>query len=95
MSLSLSHWYPGSGVVLDCINSLLTLHVDMLFITFKFVHIDHTLNLYKPSILFVGYTYKQFPLCQGGDSVFVSSLSVVAHIMCRSLVFCPGFVIHT
>ena len=21
MSLSLSHWYPGSGVVLDCINS--------------------------------------------------------------------------
>ena len=20
-SLSLSHWYPGSGVVLDCINS--------------------------------------------------------------------------
>ena len=25
MSLSLSHWYPGSGVVLDCIDSLLTL----------------------------------------------------------------------
>ena len=22
--LSLSHWYPGSGVVLDCIDSLLT-----------------------------------------------------------------------
>ena len=21
VSLSLSHWYPGSGVVLDCINS--------------------------------------------------------------------------
>ena len=21
MSLSLSHWYPGSGVVLDCIDS--------------------------------------------------------------------------
>ena len=23
VSLSLSHWYPGSGVVLDCIDSLL------------------------------------------------------------------------
>ena len=22
VTLSLSHWYPGSGVVLDCINSL-------------------------------------------------------------------------
>ena len=25
VSLLLSHWYPGSGVLLDCIDSLLTL----------------------------------------------------------------------
>ena len=36
VSLSLSHWYPGSGVVLDCIDSwslhpyLLSYHIDIL-----------------------------------------------------------------
>ena len=29
VSLSLSHWYPGSGVVLDCINSC-SLHLSLL-----------------------------------------------------------------
>ena len=29
VSLSLSHWYPGSGVVLDCIDSL-SLHLYLL-----------------------------------------------------------------
>ena len=29
VSLSLSHWYPGSGVVLDCIDSL-SLHPYLL-----------------------------------------------------------------
>ena len=32
MSLSLSHWYPGSGVVLDCIDSW-SLHPYLLFFT--------------------------------------------------------------
>ena len=31
VSLSLSHWYPGSGVVLDCINSR-SLHPYLLLI---------------------------------------------------------------
>ena len=31
MSLSLSHWYPGSGVVLDCIDSS-SLHPNLLFL---------------------------------------------------------------
>ena len=33
MSLSLSHWYPGSGVVLDCIDSW-SLHPYLLSISF-------------------------------------------------------------
>ena len=36
MSLSLSHWYPGSGVVLDCIDSL-SLHPYLLCVH-KIVH---------------------------------------------------------
>ena len=32
VSLSLSHWYPGSGVVLDCIDSL-SLHPYLLYLT--------------------------------------------------------------
>ena len=35
VSLSLSHWYPGSGVVLDCIDSL---H-HYLLLDIIFVHI--------------------------------------------------------
>ena len=31
VSLSLSHWYPGSGVVLDCINSR-SLHLSLLLL---------------------------------------------------------------
>ena len=31
VSLSLSHWYPGSGVVLDCIDSL-SLHPYLLLL---------------------------------------------------------------
>ena len=30
VSLSLSHWYPGSGVVLDCIDSLSLHHYLLL-----------------------------------------------------------------
>ena len=33
VSLSLSHWYPGSGVVLDCIDSL-SLHPYLLYTEF-------------------------------------------------------------
>ena len=32
VSLSLSHWYPGSGMVLDCIDSW-SLHLYLLFLT--------------------------------------------------------------
>ena len=31
VGLSLSHWYPGSGVVLDCIDSW-SLHLYLLFL---------------------------------------------------------------
>ena len=34
MSLSLSHWYPGSGVVLDCIDSC-SLHPNLFNILFS------------------------------------------------------------
>ena len=34
VSLSLSHWYPGSGVVLDCIDSL-SLHHFLLLNTYQ------------------------------------------------------------
>ena len=44
VSLSLSHWYPGSGVVLDCIDSW-SLHHYLLFLisaqSHAFVEIDH------------------------------------------------------
>ena len=33
MSLSLSHWYPGSGVVLDCVDSL-SLHPYLLLLCY-------------------------------------------------------------
>ena len=36
MSLSLSHWYPGSGVVLDCIGSR-SLHPYLLFFQLCFL----------------------------------------------------------
>ena len=34
MSLSLSYWYPGSGMVLDCIN-FLSLHRYLLLLYFR------------------------------------------------------------
>ena len=37
VSLSLSHWYPGSGVVLDCIDSW-SLHPYLLSTVFRFVY---------------------------------------------------------
>ena len=48
VSLSLSHWYPGSGVVLDCIDSW-SLHHYLLLIRSYFI------NPYKPSVIFVGH----------------------------------------
>ena len=38
VSLSLSHWYPGSGVVLDCIDSW-SLHHYLLFLNMVMWHI--------------------------------------------------------
>ena len=43
MSLSLFHWYPGSGVVLDCIDSL-SLHPYLLLFRKRFLK---TINLKK------------------------------------------------
>ena len=37
VSLSLSHWYPGSGVVLNCIDSL-SLHPYLLFSFYGSAH---------------------------------------------------------
>ena len=37
--LSLSHWYPVSGVVLDCIDSL---HLYLLFLTIAIYHHGET-----------------------------------------------------
>ena len=42
VSLSLSHWYPGSGVVLNCINSR-SLHPCFLFICLSY---EQHLNTY-------------------------------------------------
>ena len=44
VSLSLSHWYPGSGVVLDCIDSC-SLHPYLLSLTAK----RETRPWYSPS----------------------------------------------
>ena len=52
MSLSLSHWYPGSGVVLDCINSLSLHPYELYFLTiwFLLIHdamLDKDLKLHE------------------------------------------------
>ena len=44
MSLSLSHWYPGSGVVLDCIDSS-SLHPYLLLSDFVYVYLVYNLGL--------------------------------------------------
>ena len=43
VSLSLSHWYLGSGVVLDCIDSL-SLHPYLLCVAFPITHMDFDHN---------------------------------------------------
>ena len=42
VNLSLSHWYPGSGVVLDCIDSW-SLHPYLLLSPSKFVYFNENL----------------------------------------------------
>ena len=44
VSLSLSHWYPGSGVVLDCIDSR-SLQPYLLFLTNTVCHRRETIKL--------------------------------------------------
>ena len=41
VSLSLSHWYPGSGVVLDCIDSLIFSRL----LTFMHMYAKFDLNI--------------------------------------------------
>ena len=49
VSLSLSHWYPGSGVVLDCIDSWSLHHYLLLvFLLLAEYHLKHTLK--EPTI---------------------------------------------
>ena len=45
VSLSLSHWYPGSGVVLDCIDSS-SLHLYLLWDIWKVIGIFMKLSQY-------------------------------------------------
>ena len=47
VSLSLSHWYPGSGVVLDCIDSL-SLHP---YLPRKFMVVNILYGIEKVSVL--------------------------------------------
>ena len=51
VSLSLSHWYPGSGVVLDCIDSW-SLHPYLLL--FQFTYCENALGVTK-SVLTAHY----------------------------------------
>ena len=51
VSLSLSHWYPGSGVVLDCIDSL-SLHPYLLCRNLVVVHISRC-SLFRGYFIFI------------------------------------------
>ena len=44
VSLSLSHWYPGSGVVLDCIDSWSLHHYLLLLLRYKTFQLKWTRN---------------------------------------------------
>ena len=49
VSLSLSHWYPGSGVVLDCIDSW-SLHPNLLYLHSPAMFLTHT-QMFQPDRL--------------------------------------------
>ena len=51
VSLSLSHWYPGSGVVLDCIDSW-SLHPYLLWTRKQFYHLGVSLCTHKSACYF-------------------------------------------
>ena len=58
VSLSLSHWYPGSGVVLDCIDSL-SLHPYLL--ASKKLCIYFGVSSFNPKIkLYTKFHFKQY-----------------------------------
>ena len=72
LSLSLSHWYPGSGVVLDCINSW-SLHPYLLF------HLD---CLLRSSVKRVNGTLISLPvILKYGDKCYTAiCLAFTSHI---------------
>ena len=89
VSLSLSHWYPGSGVVLDCIDSC-SLHSYLLLFQCACVPLGFCPVRFCPSGFYkLSYTrLKLFPFL-GGGSVALGSL-------CCLWGFCVGlcFVMH-
>ena len=52
MSLLLSHWYPGSGVVLDCMDSL-SLPSFLLFSSGFLYYVIEALTTFKSSVMIV------------------------------------------
>ena len=74
VSLSLSHWYPGSGVVLDCIDSW-SLHTYLLWSTSELRVRLAPLNRSKPSSKIFYWAF------QGGTS-FVDLLCFVLSYVC-------------
>ena len=92
VSLSLSHWYPGSGVVLDCIDSW-SLHLYLLFL-FIVTPIVLVCNCsmyvvrYSISILVLPSSWsgrESWLLC-------LICLPVVSWWLCGSSLQCNGFV---
>ena len=66
VSLSLSHWYPGSGVVLDCVDSW-SLHPYLLWSTSELRVRFAPWNCFKPSSIIIYWPF------QGGASFVVLS----------------------
>ena len=85
VSLSLSHWYPGSGVVLDCIYSW-SLHPYLLWINSW--SLFQVLNYLSLSIVNYGVS-KRFASSQVSDrcqlgsffSLFFAALAIVRHCL--------------
>ena len=69
VSLSLSHWYPGSGVVLDCIDSW-SLHPYLLTLVYAWAN----LTFFPRQCLSPSWAH--IPFVSHGDRLFILSISV-------------------
>ena len=100
VSLSLSHWYPGSGVVLDCIDS-------WSLQPYYFHWVSYSVQVLK---LTLGFMFWIFPeTCTGYHILFISwdlhwvSYSVLFLKLAQGFIFCTfpvsysctGFILFT